>query len=593
LTVIDTNIFNASFVYECLTSVPFNSAVASQFLNYYNDTLQFQSTLTYLKDPPRSYQQPGIDLLGGLAALQQGIEDGIFPNQYEFEAALQTLLYASHDGHVTLNGGILAAFSFSSPEEIVSLSLDGIQPPEVYLVRDLADSNFFLDYRPSPITFINGENVVTYLTQFAAENSIGMIEPHGDWNQLMRSAAQDIQGYSNTFTTATFYPGDSITFELGNGTTLTELFQATYYDLGDTGPLQTGGDFYNSFVLGLLPASYDPDLIDNNTINITAILEQTDPDISGAAPTAAPTAASTSTPAATSAAPISSAPACGSWSNLAYPDCADTFQDDLGTFGGGVVSGYFLNSTSVAVLSIPSFEAQQDEASSFDSAIIDFITTSRKANMKKVVIDLQSNFGGSPLVATDAFKRFFPNINPFEGSRLRAHPAANVMGNTITEYFGLLDNTTELFADLITNEWVATAKINADTNELFTSWSEEFGGPYAFDGDYFTTTQRYDFADTFFDYTSVDDPNQNFTVFGFGSNSAPANAAPAYAAEDIIIVSLGGTSNSNSLTFQSAYRWNLSLSLYPIRRNDAPRSRSPNRGCGWSARAGANARSKW
>jgi hypothetical protein len=213
--------------------------------------------------------------------------------------------------------------------------------------------------------------------------------------------------------------------------------------------------------------------------------------------------------------------------------------------------------------------------------------------MKKVVIDLQSNFGGSPLVATDAFKRFFPNINPFEGSRLRAHPAANVMGNTITEYFGLLDNTTELFADLITNEWVATAKINADTNELFTSWSEEFGGPYAFDGDYFTTTQRYDFADTFFDYTSVDDPNQNFTVFGFGSNSAPANAAPAYAAEDIIIVSLGSTSNSNSLTFQSAYRWNLSLSLYPIRRNDAPRSRSPNRGCGWSARAGANARSKW
>jgi len=76
-----------------------------------------------------------------------------------------------------------------------------------------------------------------------------MIEPHGDWNQLMRSAAQDIQGYQNTFTTATFYPGDTITFKLENGTNLTEQFQATYYDLGDTGPLQTGGDFYNSFVL--------------------------------------------------------------------------------------------------------------------------------------------------------------------------------------------------------------------------------------------------------------------------------------------------------------------------------------------------------
>jgi len=567
--------------------VPFNGAVASQFLNYYNDTLQFQSTLTYLKDPPRSYQQPGVDLLGGLAALQQGIEDCIFPNQYEFEAALQTLLYAAHDGHVTLNAGILAAFSFSSPEEIVSLSVDGIQLPEVYLVRDLADSNFFSLYKPSPITFINGVNVVMYLTQFAANNSIGMIEPHGDWNQLMRSAAQDIQGYSNTFSTATFYPGDSITFELENGTTLTELFQATYYDLGDTGPLQTGGDFYNSFVLGLLPASYDPDLIDNNSINITAI-EEIDGDLSGAAPSSA----STATPAAPSTAPNSSQPACGSWSNLAYPECADTFQDDLGTFGGGFVSGYFLNSTSVAVLGIPSFEAEQEEASSFDSAILDFITTSQKANMKKVVIDLQSNFGGSPLVATDAFKRFFPNINPFEGSRLRAYPAANVMGSTITEYFGTLDNTTELFGDLITNEWVATTKINANTNQLFTTWSEEFGGPHA-NGDNFTTTQRYDFADTFFDYTSVDDPNQNFTVFGFGSNPAPENAAPAYAAEDIIIVSLRSTFKSNSLTVQPAYRRNLSLSLYTLHRNDAPRSWSPNRGCGWSARARSNARSKW
>jgi hypothetical protein len=532
LNGIENSVFNASFVYECLTSVPFNPAVASQFLDYYNDTLQFQSTLTYLKDPPRSYQQPGVDLLGGLAALKKGVEDGIFPNQYEFEAALQTLLYASHDSHVRLNAGILAAFSFSSPQEIVSLSLDGIQLPQVYLVKDLADSNFLLAYKPSPIISINGEEVVTYLTKFAGKNSIGMIEPHGDWNQLMRSAAQDIQGYPNTFTTATFYPGDTITFNLGNGTNLTERFQATYYDLGDTGPLQTGGDFYNSFVLGLLPASYDPDLVDNNTINITAILDGPGSfdNATAASPTASPSAAPTAS--------ISSESTCGSWFNLAYPDCADTFQNDLGTYGGGFVSGYFLNSTQVAVLSIPSFDALEQEAGTFDSAILDFITTSQKANMKKIVIDLQSNYGGSPLVAVDTFRRFFPNIDAFQGSRLRAHPAANVMGNTITEYFGLFENTDEMYADLISNEWVATTKINADTNQLFKSWPEEFGRPQSFDGDNFTTTQRYDLADTFFDSIAVDDQNKTFTVFGYGSNAAPANAAPAYAAEDIIIVSL-------------------------------------------------------
>jgi hypothetical protein len=130
---IDIFIFNASLAYECLTSVPFNPAVATRFLQYYNDTLQFQSTLTYLKNPPASYQQPAVDLLGGLNQLQQAINNGLFANQYEFEAALQTLIYAAHDGHVSLDAGVLAAFSFASPYDIVSLSVDGIQVPKVYL----------------------------------------------------------------------------------------------------------------------------------------------------------------------------------------------------------------------------------------------------------------------------------------------------------------------------------------------------------------------------------------------------------------------------------------------------------------------------
>jgi hypothetical protein len=142
---IDTYIFNASLAFECLTSVPFNPAVATRFLHYYNDTLQFQSTLTYLKNPPRSYQQPGVDLIGGLNQLQEAVNSGTFSNQYEFEAALQTLIYAAHDSHLDLIAGILAVFSFASPYDIVSLSIDGIQLPKVYLA-----GNIFLRFRASP-----------------------------------------------------------------------------------------------------------------------------------------------------------------------------------------------------------------------------------------------------------------------------------------------------------------------------------------------------------------------------------------------------------------------------------------------------------
>lgn len=127
------DIFDASLVHECLTSVPFNAAVATRFIAYWNDTLQFQSTLTYLKNPPANYQQPAVDLIAGLSELQDTVNNGAFANQYEFEVALQLLLVSAHDAHLYLNAGILAAFTFASPYDIVSLSIDGIELPKVYL----------------------------------------------------------------------------------------------------------------------------------------------------------------------------------------------------------------------------------------------------------------------------------------------------------------------------------------------------------------------------------------------------------------------------------------------------------------------------
>jgi hypothetical protein len=202
--------------------------------------LQFQSTLTYLKSPPTSYQQPSVDLLGSLIELQQGIDNGIFPNQYEFEAALARLLYAAHDGHLTLFAGILAVFSFGSPYDIVSVSVDGVQLPKVYLAVDLDRSNNFANYTPSPIISINGIETVAYLTDFASNNSYGTLEPNADWNQLTLSAVQNIQGYFSVFGGgATFYPGDTISFKLENGTEINDFFLGVYYDQGPVGPLET------------------------------------------------------------------------------------------------------------------------------------------------------------------------------------------------------------------------------------------------------------------------------------------------------------------------------------------------------------------
>jgi hypothetical protein len=527
----DTYIFNASLAYDCLTSVPFNPAVATRFLQYYNDTLQFQSTLAYLKNPPTSYQQPGVDLLGGLEELQQAIINGIFSNQYEFEAALQTLLYAAHDGHVDLVAGILSAFNFASPYDIVSLSLDGVQLPKVYLAVDLFQSSYFTTYQPSAIASINGINTTTYLTQFALKNSAGTLEPHADWNQLMLSAAQDIQGLLNVFSGgATFYPGDTITFTFENGTEISDYYLAIYNSPGPTGPLETGGDFYNFFVLGFYPASFDPDSIDNTT--------------DSSAPSSA--APSTPTAAATSTVVSSAAPTPSSWNNTAYPNSPDVYQPDLGIYGEGYISGYFLNSTSTSVLSIPSFDEYDDAVDTFQSTIGQFIAQSKAAGLQKVVIDLQQNLGGQSLLAIDTFKQFFPNIDPFAGSRMRAHPSANVMGETMTNYWNSLNDTSDDNYNLAANEWVATDRLDANTGQNFSSWAEFFG-PYLYDGDDFTTTQRYNLSSFIFDVAAIDGDDVSFAVYGYSANPAPPNAAPPYSAEDIIILSDGICDSSCAL----------------------------------------------
>jgi hypothetical protein len=125
-------VFTAQQAFDCLSSVPFSPGVATQFLTYYTDTLQFQSTSAYLKNPPASYQQPAVDLLHGLSQIQLDINNGVFENQYAFEATLQNLIQQTHDTHLVLDFGILNAFSFGSPYAIVSVSPDGVQNPKIY-----------------------------------------------------------------------------------------------------------------------------------------------------------------------------------------------------------------------------------------------------------------------------------------------------------------------------------------------------------------------------------------------------------------------------------------------------------------------------
>ena len=197
---------------------------------------------------------------------------------------------------------------------------------------------------------------------------------------LMQSGALDIQGYFEVFYGgATFYPGESITFGLENGTVLKpEDWDALYFSPGNTGPLETGAEFYNFFVLNRLPASNTE--IPEPLGSSTPIAR--DPTVSPAAPASSPT----------------------ELPDTAYPRTPDVMQPGLSIDYRRLPRGYFLNESSLSVLTIPQFYPYGIDPGSFIATVRQFLHRSRRAGLQKVVIDLQQNSGGQPHLALEIFR---------------------------------------------------------------------------------------------------------------------------------------------------------------------------------------------
>ncbi|EFQ30867.1 peptidase S41 family protein [Colletotrichum graminicola M1.001] len=530
-------IFYASDAYLCLTSVPYNDAVALRFIEYYNTTMQFQSTLAYLKNPPQGYQQPAFDLVQGLSNLKQNVTSGVYKNQYDFEADLQYLVYSVHDAHVDLSSGILSAFSFASPFSLVTASTDGKETPKVYFESDV------IDHRDngteiSAISHINGEPSVEFLTRFAALNSVGMLEPHADWNQIMGSPIQDIQGALNIFSgSATFYPGDSLNFTYENPDLddVETSWLAIYNNPEFSGPLTTGGDFYNYFVLGLLPASYDevpvPPAFAGHAQDDSEVIESTPDEEEGS-------------------------PSFFEDSQHAFPSNPDVVQARLDAAGdGGVVTGYFYEDISTAVLSIPHFDQYGADIGNFSDALNEFVSGAQNKSLSRLVIDLSGNYGGSSGLAFLLLRTLFPGIEPFAGSRRRSHELGNVLGSASTRAWqDLPTGTDEESADeesddklsLVADEWVIVTRLNAETGRNYSSW-EEYQGPLTYNGDDFTRVERYDLANPTFHEAAFDGWLMNRYI----DNADVGEPAP-WSPGNVVILTDGSCSSACALFVEMA-----------------------------------------
>ena len=351
----------------------------------------------------------------------------------------------------------------------------------------------------------------------------------------MSSAAGDIQGILSVFEGSTpFYPGDSITFDFQNGTDLELPWLATY-TVSDTQPaIESGEDFYSWFVLGEYPSgAATGDIV--TTASRTAAASSLFSEFSTATADVAETI--TSTPEATSDESLAASntapsipPTPSSWEYDPYPDNPVVSQPDLGLLNGGVVTGYFLNDGVTAVLSIPSFDVTGEAVRTFSSTVGRFIKNSKAAGYSRIIIDVQKNGGGGgDLLATDTFRQFFPHIDPFGGSRLRAHPMADALGTTFTTFYTTNTTNETFYEALSANVWTATGYLGADTGRNFSSWAEYFG-PHPHNGDLFTTTQRDNLSSVIFSESAG-----GIVVYGFGNRTV--TSPQPFAAENIVVLS--------------------------------------------------------
>lgn len=250
-------------------------------------------------------------------------------------------------------------------------------------------------WAPSAVSTINGQDVIPFLTQYAAINAPGNIEPNADWNDLMSNPAGDVQGLFSAFEGNTiFYPGENITFTFENGSTTGNLPWLALYSVdvaSDPPPISNGQELYNYFVLGESPAS--------NTSAASSTTTSAAASTSFAAASSTVAGAAATTTGSTSATP-------SSWDYFPfYPNNPVVSQPNLGLQNGGVVSGYFLNDGVTAVLSIPSFDVTAEAVASFSSTIGQFLQKSKAAGLTRFIVDLSRNDGGGDLLATDAFKQ--------------------------------------------------------------------------------------------------------------------------------------------------------------------------------------------
>ncbi|KAI0181273.1 hypothetical protein GGR52DRAFT_523579 [Hypoxylon sp. FL1284] len=372
-----TGSFPASLAFNCLNSVPNKREPAVQLVDSLKAFIQWQSTLAFLKNPPKSYMLPPVDIEGDLDKISTTAAAGGFASEYDFQANIFQTISKAHDGHFAYVPDVFKAFTFSNSlgADIVSVSSNGTSLPKLYHSSTLGSD----DEEPVAITKINGQDAVSWLVAYNSALSFFQ-DADAQYNALFPIYSKPIS-FDSPFFSSFVYLGPNLTLNYEDGTQETRQWVARVNPGADFSNILSGDDFYDRFC--------DPNAVD-------------------------------STPATPSTGRAKPKPVlrrrASDMNGYPTPIVKDSAE--------GTTMGFFMNEAGledVAVLAISAFEETDTLTyfKNFRNTVSSFLNRSQAGKKQRLIIDLTSNGGGLVFAGFELFSQLFPTIDPFNADNIR------------------------------------------------------------------------------------------------------------------------------------------------------------------------------
>lgn len=130
---------SAASAIACLASVPLQTRENLALIREIKLYLTWQSSISYLKNPPEGYTGDTVDILEALDNVTDRLNGGEYASEYEFQLDLYMAIRGGYDFHLVWMPDILSVFLFQKGNVfgdelfgLVSMSEDGQEIPKLY-----------------------------------------------------------------------------------------------------------------------------------------------------------------------------------------------------------------------------------------------------------------------------------------------------------------------------------------------------------------------------------------------------------------------------------------------------------------------------